>query len=112
MGTRRLIRLAPPVAALMLLLGACSGPRVTVTDVALEPGPQRGYYRVAVKLGNTGGPGEVKLTVRLRNRASGAVLSQDRGVGVRPGDQVDMVVDLAAPPAEYTVEAEVEYPPR
>jgi hypothetical protein len=100
------------VAALAaLLLAACSGPRVTATGARVAPSPRPGFYRVQAALTNRGGRGQAEVTIRLRNVATGAIVTHTEPVDLRPDDRVDVVTDVAAPPAEYTVAIEVQYPP-
>jgi hypothetical protein len=84
---------------------------VTVTEVALHPGARAGAYEVEARFANAGGRGDVKVTVRLRNRSSGAVVSQTRMVAFERGDRQVMAVPVAAPPADYTPDVTVDYPP-
>ena len=106
MGTGRLI-----VPLLAAVLCGCGGPRVTVTDAALHPGGRAGVYEVEARLANAGGRGEVKVTVRLRNRSSGEVVSQTRVVAFERGDRQVLVVPVAARPGDYTPEVTADYPP-
>jgi hypothetical protein len=105
-GTGKLI-----VPLLAALLCGCGGPRVTVTEVALHPGARAGVYEVEARLVNAGGRGDVRVTVRLRNRSSGEVVSQTRVVAFERGDRQVLAVPVAVPPADYTPDVIVDYPP-
>lgn len=106
MGAGKLI-----VALLAAFVCGCGGPRVTVTDVAMHPGARAGVYEVEARLVNAGGRGDVKVTVRLRNRSSGEVVSQTRMVAFERGDRQVLAVPVAAPSADYTPDVSVDYPP-
>ena len=106
MGARKLI-----VPLLAALLCGCGGPRVTVTEVGLHSGARAGGYEVEARLANAGGRGDVKVTVRLRNRSSGEVVSQTRVVAFERGDRQVLAVPVVAPPADYTPDVTVDYPP-
>jgi hypothetical protein len=105
-GTGKLI-----VPLLAALLCGCGGPRVTVTGVALHAGARAGVYEVEARLANAGGRGDVKVTVRLRDRSSGEVVSQTRVVAFERADRQLLAVPVAAPPADYTPEVTIDYPP-
>jgi hypothetical protein len=68
-------------------------------------------YEVAARLANAGGRGDVKVTVRLRNRSSGEVVSQTRIVAFERGDRQLLAVPIAAPPGDYIPDVTVDYPP-
>ena len=107
MGPRALI-----AAALASLVIACSGPHATATDAHLQPSSRIGFYRVETRLVNTGGSGQINLTVRLRNRQTGHVVTQQEPVDLQPHDRADIAVEIPAPPGDYAVEVSVEYPPQ
>ena len=99
-------------AALAALLAACSGPRATATDTHVQPSTHPGFYRVEVRLHNSGGTGQVELTVRLRNTESGRIVTHTQSVDLQPHDRADVAMEIPAPPGNYTADASVAYPPR
>ena len=99
-------------AALAALALGCSGPRATATDARVRPSARSGFYRVETRVVNAGGPGEVELTVRLRNTATGRIVTQQQPVELRPRDRADVALEVPAPPGDYAVDVSVEYPPQ
>jgi hypothetical protein len=99
-------------AALVALALGCSGPRANATDARVRPSSRSGFYRVETRVVNAGGPGEVELTARLRNTATGRIVTQRQSVDLRPGDRADVALEVPAPPGDYAVDVTVEYPPR
>jgi len=99
-------------AALTALIAACSGPRARASDAHVRPSARPGFYRVEARLANSGGKGQVQLTVRLRNRETGRIVTQDQAVELEPRDQIDVALEVPAPPGHYEVDVAVEYPPR
>jgi hypothetical protein len=106
MGARTLIAIV-----LAAVVGACSGPHATATDARVHPSARPGFYRVDLRLVNSGGRGQVELTVRLRNTASGSVVTQEQPVDLERRDRTDVAIEIPAPPGDYTVEVTVNYPP-
>lgn len=102
------------LVALALWVTNCSGPQPRVSDVRLRPPAGEGQpYAVEAVVANRGwGEGEVGLTARLLNRASGRTVQQDQTLHLRRGEVAEVEVLLATPRAEYTPELEAEYPPR
>jgi len=94
------------------LLAACSGPHAKATDARVQPSSRSGFYRVETRLINTGGSGQIDLTVRLRNRANGRVVTHQQSVDLEPRDHTDVAVEIPAPPGDYAVDVGVQYPPR
>jgi hypothetical protein len=109
MGSRPLSAIAIAFTTLIL---ACSGPRATATEGRVRPSARPGFYRVETQVVNSGGSGQVDLTVRLRNRATGRIVTQEQPVDLQPRDRADVVVEIPAPPGDYTAEVSVDYPPR
>jgi hypothetical protein len=107
MGTRALI-----AAALAACIAACSGPRATATAARVRPSARAGFYRVEARLVNAGGRGQVELTVRLRNKETGRIVTQEQPVDLQPRDRADVTLEVPAPPGEYTVDVTVDYPPK
>ena len=99
-------------AAMFAVVAACSGPRATATATKLRPSARAGYYRVDTRLVNTGGRGQVELTVRLRNKATARIVTQTQSVDLERRDHTDVTLEIPAPPADYEVEARVDYPPQ
>lgn len=94
-----------------LLLAACLGPRPEVGDVHLAHS-ERGY-RVDVEVKNRAhGEGQAELTVRLRDRRTGATLQKSEKIDLQGLEQTHVIVDVDGPPADYAVEATVRFPPR
>lgn len=99
------------LSALVALVGlACAGPRVDVSNVAVHP-PADGLVRVEAELRNRGGAGEVKVTVRLRERASGRAFSAARHVDVGARQTVQAIVDVPAPAGVYEAAVAAAFPP-
>lgn len=100
MGTRHLI---------FALVAACAGPSASVDHVAVASSPVAGHVRVTALLHNTGGHGNVALHVTLRGRGSERIDwdgdSDVEGAGTRT-----LVIDVAAPPGEYTAQIATKYP--
>jgi hypothetical protein len=106
-GAGRLIA----ATAVIALAAACAGPRIRVAGAAAEPSPQPGCTRVIATLVNaSGGEGDVKVTARVRDRASGRAFSFTRSVSVRGHDTIDVVIDVPAPPGDYTPEVSAGFP--
>jgi hypothetical protein len=99
-------------AVLASLALACAGPRAKVTDAAVRPSARAGFYRVNARLTNAGGRGQIELTIRLRNTRDGRIVTQAQSVDVQPHDHTDVAVEIPAPPGDYAVDVQVEYPPR
>jgi len=108
-GARALAAIA---IGLFACVCACSGPHATVADARVQPSARPGFYRVNVRLANTGGRGQLELTARLRNTATGRVVVQQQPVDVEPHDRADVAIEIPAPPGDYTVAVTVDYPPK
>ena len=111
MGARTLIAAAIAVA-LSAAFCACSGPRATATETRVHPSARPGFYRVETRLVSSGGRGQVEVTVRLKNKQTGRVVTQAQPVDVEPRDHTDLAIEIAAPPGDYTADVSVQYPPR
>lgn len=109
MGARTLTAAAALAAALATAVGGCAGPRVDASDVRVAPAPRPGMQRVQATLRNRGGKGEVKAKVRLR--AGDRLYNAEQSVDVERGDRVELVVDVPAPPGDYTAAVSIDYPP-
>ena len=107
MGARTVI-----AAAFGALVIACSGPHATATDARVRPSARPGFYRVETRLVNNGGSGQVEMTVRLHNKQTGRIVTQEQSVHLQPHDHTDVAVEIPAPRADYAVDVSVQYPPR
>jgi hypothetical protein len=105
-----LLAVALPVAAAVLFVALCSGPKPSVEGASLAAVP--GGYRVTAAVENRGGEGEIQVTFRLRDRRTGRTLPAEAEAPVRRGERVQVSALVPAPPGDYAVEAEAEYPPR
>ena len=113
MGSRNLTALATAIG--FALLGACTGPRPEVTEVSVseEPGAA-GRYLVDVSVRNaSGGEGEVKINVRLRDWRTGALYDGGSvSVNLGPRELAHRLVEVRAPDGgRYSAEMEAHYPP-
>jgi hypothetical protein len=92
----------------------CSGARPVVADVQLaSPAAVGAPYRVEVVLRNEGfGGGQVEMTVRLRDRASGHTVQQTQKIALDEGETTLAVAEILAPAGDYAPAVEVKYPPR
>ena len=109
MGARALIGLVGLTLAAFVV--ACEGPHARALDAQVRPSARAGYYRVEAHLVNSGGRGQVELTIRLRNERNGQIVTEARSVDLEPHDRTDVAVEIAAPPADYAVDVRVGYPP-
>jgi hypothetical protein len=102
------------LVTLALWIANCSGPQPRVSDIRLQaPAGEGEPYAVQAVVENRGwGEGEVGITARLRDRASGRTLQQDESLHLQKGEVAQVLVLIAAPKADYTPELEAEYPPR
>jgi hypothetical protein len=92
----------------------CTGPRPVVGEVRLDPPATDGApYRVEANVTNTGrGHGEVAVTIRLRDAASGQSIQTDRRIELDEHETTHIIADMVAPTATYTPAVEAIYPPR
>lgn len=102
------------VVAAVLWVAQCSGPRPVVEDVRLEPPTVAdGPYRVEANVTNAGrGHGEVAVTIKLQDQASGRTFQTDRKLDLEDHETTRVIADIPAPPATYTPTVEALYPPR
>jgi hypothetical protein len=101
-------------AALALWVARCSGPQPEVVGSAsVTPPAQPGQpYVVAATVVNHGpGHGQVEVTFRLKDAATGQVYQRQEQVNLEPGEQSRVVGSIAAPEGSYAPEVEVQYPP-
>lgn len=106
MGTRTLI------AAALLSLTGCPGPRPSVNDAQVRPSPLPGRYRVEATVDNRSrGEGQVDVRIQLRDRRTGHTVEADRDLQVHGHEQAHLTADIEAPPGEYDAQVEAEYPP-
>jgi hypothetical protein len=92
----------------------CSGPRPAVADVRVAaPAGEGEPYRVAAVVRNEGwGHGQVRVTFRLRDRASGQAFQEEAEAQLEAGEVALVVAEIDAPPGDYEPAVEAEYPPR
>jgi len=103
------------VVAAVLWVSQCSGPKpMLVGSPQVEPPDQPGDpYRVRTTVRNSGpGHGEVRVTVRLIDSASGEAYQKDDTLQLQPSETARVVVEIPAPPSDYEPDVEVESPPR
>jgi hypothetical protein len=98
----------------VLWVTQCSGPRPTVIGAPQVQAPARpgDPLRVQATVRNDGpGHGEVRVTFRLRDPASGEAYQDDETVQLDRGETARVVGEIRAPPGSYEPEVQVEYPP-
>jgi hypothetical protein len=113
--TLRLSVLVLVTAALTVFwVAECSGPRPVVGDVRLlAPTVDGGPYRVEASVTNAGrGHGEVAVTVKIQDQASGRTVQTDRKLDLDAHESTRILADIPAPPATYVPTVEAVYPPR
>lgn len=91
-------------------LRACTGPRPEVVSAWIEP--LAGGIRAVASVRNPGGEGQVEVTFRITDAHGGRVFAREESSPVRRGESTEISTWIAAPPGEYRVEAEAEYPAR
>ncbi|MEO8552847.1 MAG: hypothetical protein ABI678_22870 [Kofleriaceae bacterium] len=94
-------------ALILGLLAACAGPSPVVDHVAVAPSPVPGHVRVTGTLLNRAGAGSVELHVELRGKT---LIRADKMIDVHEHEQVELAIDVAAQPGDYTATIEPEYP--
>ncbi|MFN8534830.1 MAG: hypothetical protein U0556_14935 [Dehalococcoidia bacterium] len=102
------------VAAALLWVVNCSGPRPEVRDVRLQaPESDGAPYRIEVEIANPWrGHGQAAVTIRLIDTDRGLTVIEQRKIALEPDEQTVLVAEIAAPPGRYTPQVEVRYPPR
>jgi hypothetical protein len=101
-------------AAFVLWVANCSGPQpVIVGAPSVTPPTQAGQpYQVASTVANHGtGHGQVEVTFRLKNAATGEVYQRQEQVVLEADEQARVVANIPAPEGSYEPDVEVEYPP-
>ena len=101
-------------AAVGLWVAQCSGPRPEVMgSPTVTPPAQPGQpYVVAATIANHGpGHGQVEVTLRLKDVATGQLYQQQEQLNLESGEQSRVVTSIFAPVASYTPEVQVQYPP-
>jgi hypothetical protein len=111
---RALLPLFAALAAAVLWVSNCSGPRPSVLDVQVtEPEMPDQPYRVEATVQNTGsGQGQANVTFRLRDTATGQSFQDERQVQLDARETAHVVAEIQAPTGSYEPEVEVEYPAR
>lgn len=91
----------------------CSGPRPVVSRLRLQsPRSPGGPYQVQALVHNDSpGHGQVAITFRLLNTATGHTIEQDQKVTLQSGETSLVSARITAPPATYTPEVDASYPP-
>ncbi len=107
---RRALVILALVVAGAAAVRACAGPRPSVAASWLESGPS-GYVATA-RIRNAGGDGEIQVNFRLRERATGRTVPAQGTAEVHRGEEVEVRVPVPAPPGDWSLEAQSEYPPR
>ena len=92
----------------------CSGPRPVVGDVRLlSPTVEGGPYRVEASVTNASrGHGEVAVTIKIQDQASGRTIQTDRKLDLDEHESTRIIADIVAPPGTYVPTVEAVYPPR
>ncbi len=96
-------------AAGALAVRACAGPRPSVAGTWLEP--SAGGYVAVAAVRNAGGDGEIQVSFRLRDGATGRIVPAHGTAQVRRGEEVQVRAFVPAPQGSWSLEAEAEYPP-
>lgn len=94
-------------ALALAVLAACAGPSARIDGARVEPSPVPGHVRVVGRLINDGGHGTVELDLALHGPAQ---LVHDETLDVPAHQAIDLAIDIAAPPGNYTVDADAKYP--
>lgn len=71
--------------------------RPEVTDVGVERGETTNVYRATVR--NRGGPGDVLVTLSLRDESGDDVLQREREITMEADGERQVTVEVDAPPA-------------
>ena len=83
---------------------------ITVSAVRLTEG-EADSYRLEATLSGASSEGQVEVIGRLRNTQSGEIVQTRRRASVSPGVALGIVIEMQAPPGEYTPEVDAEYLP-
>jgi len=100
--------------AIALWVTHCSGPqpRVVGTPSVRAPAQSGQPYRIEATIDNPGpGHGQAEVVFRLTNVATGVAYETQEQTDLEPGEQVEVVTDVAATEGTYQPEVEVRYPP-
>lgn len=100
---------ARALTVLLLAGAAACGPRPRIERARTRSAGGRELADVLVA--NAGGEGEASVTVRLRDRKTGAEFVKEQGVPLRRRGSVWTAIAVDAPAGDYEVSAEVHYPP-
>jgi hypothetical protein len=57
------------------------------------------------------GEGQVEVHIWLHEKQSGQTYFADKKVDLRSHESVHLIVEVSAPPGDYTAEVETDYPP-
>ncbi|MFT3698063.1 MAG: hypothetical protein QM831_33285 [Kofleriaceae bacterium] len=92
---------------MIVFVMACAGPQPRIEGARVGPSPVPGHVRVGGTLINDGGEGTVEIDLALHGAAR---LQADETIDVPAHTTIDLAIDVAAPPGEYTVDAVAKYP--
>ena len=93
---------------------SCAGPKPTVVEATFDPPAAAGqpYHLRALVENGGGGRGEVGITFRMKDQASGRIYEEQSTLTLKPHEQALAVAQLALPAGDYTLKVEAEYPPQ
>jgi hypothetical protein len=93
-------------------LGAgCAGPDPQIERVEVVAPRLPGHVRVdLVVINHSGGHGEVQVEIRIRSTSPARTVAAEREVEMAAHQRIELTVDIAAPEADYVVEAHAQYP--
>lgn len=104
------------VSALLMFafIAACTGPRPSASaPVLLTRVHPDDPYRVSLVVQNkASGEGQVDIHVWLHEKNRKETYFSDKKVNLRSHESVHVIVDVPAPPGDYTAEVESKYPPQ
>jgi hypothetical protein len=102
------------VAVAWLWTAQCSGPMASVVETQVEPPDAPGApFRLAATVQNGGsGHGQVSLTFRLRDKASGRTYENQEKASLDEHETTVITSEIHAPLGQYEPDVQVEYPPR
>lgn len=105
--------LAVAAAAVLWVLN-CSGPQAQVESVRLqEPSGPGEPYQIEATVHNTGpGEGQVVLTFRLHDQATGEIYQTEGTAQIKSDETLNVSAEIRAPRGDYRPEVKVEYPVR
>jgi hypothetical protein len=101
------------VVLAVLWTANCSGPQPKVIEASFRApeNPDHPYSVSAIVSNDSRGRGQVSVTFRLKDKASGLEYEKEASAELKPHDQVVVETDIDAPEGDYTLDVDVEYPP-